>query len=141
MRNAMFGLCLCASAMMSSASSVESEAARRDTAGAYNGARCGVGARAGVAAGLIGVLMLVYTWGRLNAGLIERADIGDSARDLGRGSAVMSTAIEVDGREVGSEAAESSGIANSSEFSVSSSPNSLLFTMMSCPSTGKTSKC
>ena len=102
----MFGACLCASAMMSSASSVDSEAGLRDTAGAYNGARCGVGACAGVAAGLIGVLMLVYAWGRLNAGLIERADIGDSARDLGRGSAVMSTAIGVDGREMGFAAAE-----------------------------------
>ena len=137
----MFGVCLCASAMMSRASSVDSEAGRRDTAGAYNGARCGVGARAGVAAGLIGVLMLVYDCGRRNAGLIERADIGDSARDLGRGSAMMSTDIGVDGREVGSGAAESSCIERSSAFSVSSSPNSLLFTMMSCPSTGKTLKC
>ncbi len=127
----MFGLCLCASAMMSSASSVESEAARRDTAGAYNGARCGVGARAGVAAGLIGVLMLVHTSDRRPAGLIERADIGDSARDLGCGSAVLSIAIGVDGREVGFAAADSTGLARSSAFSVSSSANLLLFTMIS----------
>ena len=124
----MFGACLCASAMMSRASSVDSEADRRDSAGAYNGARCGVGACAGVAGGPIGVLMLVYVCGRRNAGLIERADIGDSARDLGVAD-VISTAIGVVGQEGGCAETDSSGIARSSAFALSSSPNSLLFTM------------
>ncbi len=80
----MLGICLRASAMMRRASAEESEAGRLETACVYNGARCGVGARAGVGAGLIGVLRLVIVCGRGNAGLIDRADIGDSARDLGR---------------------------------------------------------
>ena len=113
--SAMFGLCLCASAIMRRASADESEAGRTCCVCTYNGERCGVGARVGVAAGLIveaagliGVLILVYDCGRRNAGLIERADIGDSARDLGCESAMMSTEIGEAGREVGCAAAESS---------------------------------
>ena len=108
MRDDMFADCLRASLMMRRASSVESEAGRRYTAGVKNGARCGFGARAGVAAGLIGVLVRVYPWGRLNAGLIERAHIGDSARQLGSASGAMSTSIGLAARGSGSAAAESS---------------------------------
>ncbi len=72
------------------------------------GAHCGVAARAGVGAGLIGVLRLMKLNGLRTAGLIERADIGDSARDLGSASAVMSTSIGLAARGSGSAAAESS---------------------------------